>query len=698
MAEQLNMEAVVKDGFSKPLKDFQAKLKDLRVTPGMRAVERNFDALKNQINQATRAIKDAGSGLVNGMGLPGLSVGALSAASAMAALGASVQSFAKNTVSIKNFADATGIAGTKLKELKAVAAGLGIDSDSIEGALRFGAGNYSAMQRGQGNYAAIANLRGGGVDIANRLKGARNADEYTERGLEILNQQKTAEQRRTLSGLIFGSEDMAAFGVEGSAALAKRRAATRASLGSQTGIDEKNAQAFLDATSKVSASIDKLTNSIGGSLAPFLTQLAESINAFSNENAGEVKSFFTEVGKALRDHDWKSEASNVTSVISALKSFATAMQEIQDGAAKAGVWVHDFVAGLPGQVKDQAGKIGEAGKSMVDPKAPGANNGVKIEDLGGYSPIAYRPGARAALTGMASVSSAVATIAAGVTKGMQDFAASLQGGGAAGEGDGGAGGGFGGGGGFMKASYQPGGGARGALNGIRAVRSSVGAAIKKYKDADYNVPDGTPGQYRPAYKLSDADLSDEVVNIINGEATSSKLSTDAVINNMFNRLGTKAYGPSSNLRAVALAPGQYAASPRTKTSSSRAAFIRERIKAIASGSVPDVTSGSNEYRAGWYNGPWGRKHADSPVIGGNRFAYNPKVPPGPYAPYTQRPSASDAASKKAAADAANASAGKGKVDIHVHSKDQPVTMKTDDSPVFGETKLNRGRSVPLMDL
>lgn len=189
--------------------------------------------------------------------------------------------------------------------------------------------------------------------------------------------------------------------------------------------------------------------------------------------------------------------------------------------------------------------------------------------------------------------------------------------------------GFGGSGGASGGSGTSGGG--GFFGAVGKVVNGVLSG--KSADAGYSPAPGKPGQYRPVYKLGEADLSDDVVNVINGEATSSKLSTDAVINNMFNRLGTRAYGASGNLRQVAMAPGQYAG--YKKASAERAAFIRDRIRAIASGEVADVTSGANEYRAGWYTGPWGRKHAGSPVIGGNRFAYNPKVPPGPYAPYAR---------------------------------------------------------------
>lgn len=180
-------------------------------------------------------------------------------------------------------------------------------------------------------------------------------------------------------------------------------------------------------------------------------------------------------------------------------------------------------------------------------------------------------------------------------------------------------------------------------SGAPTFRRGVGpGACERGGDGGTEVaPPGPPGTYRPQYKLSDADLSDAVVNKIAGEALRSKSSTDAVINNMFNRLGTKTYGPSGNLREVALAPGQYAA-PGTPTDAKRAEFIRSRIRAIASGSEPDITGGSNEFRAAWYRGPWYQRHRDAAVIGGNRFAFNPRGGRGPYTPYETPRSPADA--------------------------------------------------------
>jgi hypothetical protein len=137
-------------------------------------------------------------------------------------------------------------------------------------------------------------------------------------------------------------------------------------------------------------------------------------------------------------------------------------------------------------------------------------------------------------------------------------------------------------------------------------------------------PQGQQGQYRPAYPLKDVDLSDEVVNTIAGEARNNQASEDAVINTMLNRVGSKGYGPSKNLQEVASAPGQFAAYNRGRPDKERAQRIRDRIKAYASGQLPDPTNGANEFRTTGYSGPWSQHHPEARDIGGNSFAYNPQ--------------------------------------------------------------------------
>jgi len=141
---------------------------------------------------------------------------------------------------------------------------------------------------------------------------------------------------------------------------------------------------------------------------------------------------------------------------------------------------------------------------------------------------------------------------------------------------------------------------------------------------------GAAGTYRPIRSLSDADVSDDVVNTIAGEAsTNNPAAIDAVINNMFNRLGTKTYGPSSSLNDVATAPGQYTGYRRATPA--EAAMIRDRIRQIASGAVSDNTNHSMEYRGAWLYDKFAAEHPEGVGVGGNWFF--PTVPTGPYGAY-----------------------------------------------------------------
>jgi len=164
-------------------------------------------------------------------------------------------------------------------------------------------------------------------------------------------------------------------------------------------------------------------------------------------------------------------------------------------------------------------------------------------------------------------------------------------------------------------------------------------SASKMTDEEVAAKVGT-GKYRPEYKLTDADLSDDVLNTIAGEARmKDPTSVDAVINNMFNRLGAKGYGPSANLQQVARAPGQYEG--YRKATEKEKEMLRERIKAVASGEVEDITKGADQYRATSYVKGQGAGKTFSNLaaeqgnldLGGNTYARTKNAKNGPYAAY-----------------------------------------------------------------
>lgn len=174
------------------------------------------------------------------------------------------------------------------------------------------------------------------------------------------------------------------------------------------------------------------------------------------------------------------------------------------------------------------------------------------------------------------------------------------------------------------------------MDGVASRLPGIGKAGDGRMNA--RAPEGS-GLYRPEYKLGEADLDQRVLNTIAGEvSTKNGEGVDAVVNNMLNRVGSKGWGRSGNLLEVARAPGQYAGYRRAAPGESE--FIRSRIRAIASGGVPDNTGGSNSYRAESYyrgegrNRTWARTSEIGPNVGGNRYGFVRGARNGPYAPYS----------------------------------------------------------------
>eukprot|EP01037_Dinobryon_pediforme_P017836 gene17836-18064_t len=209
-----------------------------------------------------------------------------------------------------------------LKELKAVSGIHGINAENIEGDLRNLAKNRDAIRRGQGNYSEVANMLGGGVQIAEDLRNTKDDQEYNEKVLRYIAQQKTAEARRALSNALTGSEDFAALGDSGIDKLNNERANSRKFLTEPSAIDKARAEEFQAAVGKMEASLDSLKEAIGTELAPVVSDMATSIANFTTANRGEVGEFFKKVAEALRSEDWKSDSEAIGAFFKTVMDFA----------------------------------------------------------------------------------------------------------------------------------------------------------------------------------------------------------------------------------------------------------------------------------------------------------------------------------------------------------------------------------------
>lgn len=151
--------------------------------------------------------------------------------------------------------------------------------------------------------------------------------------------------------------------------------------------------------------------------------------------------------------------------------------------------------------------------------------------------------------------------------------------------------------------------------------------------------------YRLPYLLSDADLSDKVVNKIAGEIIpGDPESAKGTINNMFNRLGSPAYKDSDSLSKMIFAPQQYTGN--RKAGPEEAAMIRSTIREVASGQAPDPTGGATDYRAhSYFQGrgkglPAYQKATEQGYlnVGGNVYFRDKGSQPGPHVSTATGPS------------------------------------------------------------
>ena len=687
MTEALVLPATIIDGFSKPLKALVSRLRDVKVPDGMKQVGKQMESLRKEAEGVGKAVTNGLGGLTSGLGLGAIGAGAFTAAGALTAVGTAVRSFADNAVRMRKFSHETGIAVTTLQKMQQVSDGLAIDPDAIASGLSFAARNADAMRLHQGNFGALAGLRGG-KSIADDLANTKSNDEVVQKELNYLAMQKNAQQRRTLSGLFFGTEEFAEFGANGIESLKKRMAEAGKNTYVPSEEDTKKAEAFQDAISHLSATFENLKNSIGGELAPDITAAADAFKEFAGAHAGDVKEFFHDVVTSVEAVDWAGTAKNFHDLFSDIKSIADWASGLKNPFGDIGESSGGVVKGSPADKLLQWWKSG-SGKSGSDQDVPfwaplpGAKKSSFDGSGAGIHPAAYHPGMQAALIGASTArdSEAVAILAKGVELGMIAFTQSYLGGGAGSGagGDGfqnaswGGGGSYGGGG---KRAVLGGGGSGGTISAesIRAVHAKGSLAKNQREAYDALIAGG--------------------------------LSHDAAMASVANFSGEALNKPGD-----VHWDGKHYAHGIAQWDDVRSQRIKDQF-----GKFPQQMSVTDQVKAylweakKYYANVWKKLNSgDSPESMVDTLVRKYEIPGNPNRAISQRlgflrglPDNLGAPERKSTARASGAVRSTesvkpptGKLDIHVHSKDHPVTVKQSDSDLFQGLKIDRGKSVSL---
>lgn len=651
--EAMRIVAEVVDKFSRPLRQLNEGLRRVDATPGQTRLRQQLRGLRDEIADARKGIAYGLMPAMSALNVRTLSVGGAIAAVGVT-LGRSVFQQARAVEQLRLVEKDTGVSINTMRQLGFALEEVGGSADQVSGTMETFARNMQELRAGVGGTYDVLAHQGNPTlrEFAEILRRSHDNGEALAKIMREMQFIPDPQARRRF---------LEAFGLP--ADLARSTAEQWQEAQQRTARVSKDMKHDAEMLSKswrdLGRAWDDLqieTAKVGGFAA------VRSILKSFTEDLDKVEKAIERTGKTidlLRQHKWGDAYRNEMG--------------IDPGTAKA----DDLSRQIAG--KQRQLKMLDDGIAMLKSKGQDATATQRKRDVVAGEILDLQRQLRDAIA-EGSKKGASEGIQEGIKKMMFEGRGAAGGGGAS----------------LIPASYttpmgSAGGGVREHVRRLRSpsmIPDNGGAAP---------VP-GKMGQYRPVYKLGKADLSDDVVNTIAGEAyTNNQRSVDAVIDNMLNRVGTKAYGPSANLRQVARAPGQYTGYRRA--SAKEAAYIRERIKAIASGAVPDITGGSNEYRASYYHGPWYLHHPDAPVIGGNRFAFNPRAGRGPYSPIGE-------AARKRMMDAARGSGvigGGGKVEgnasvkIDLNGFPRGTKVQTEASGIFKELELNRGRPMAVPD-
>ncbi|MBB5765705.1 hypothetical protein ABEV34_06765 [Methylorubrum rhodesianum] len=590
--DQLRLVATVDDRFTGPLAKLRKGLHDVSAETKAQAGawKKDWDGAREGVSKFEGVLRGV-TPVLSGLGVAGIGVG-LSIAGAASAIG----EFSSKTRGLSQTAKDIGLTIDQLRTFNALGERFGVTADTMTSAAKSFAGQMFEIKRQGSTFIELQAMNLG--KLAEDLASSKNMEQAIQRGMEGLRKIPDAEVRRRVSRLLFGTDDVGLIASNVTGTVAGTMKEVSAAIGKMDKDTEEAAKNFQKHMNHISEAAERAKLKFIGPLLEGMVGVIDDIeNAAKNPEAAKLK--------MLRD------------------SRADA-----DKAAKGAPWP------LKGYFERQRDSIDAEIRKLEDATRKGTREGLKDalrdQQNGGatFQQQSYGGGPagggslihKAAWSGFGGGGGPL-----GGALGGYGYGAGTGGGGVASAGVP-TGGGFGG------AGPLAGRGSGGPLDHPAAPAGTESGSPARAGQFTSASPEAA-GKYRPQRTLTDRDLSDAVVNTIAGEARlKSPGGADAVINNMFNRLGTKGWGPSRDLHDVARAPGQYEGYRRA--TEAEATFIRDRIRAIASGGVPDNTNGANSFRASWYRGPWYRRHGHKGKdIAGNTFAFDPSIPNGPYAPY-----------------------------------------------------------------
>lgn len=278
MADQtFALEATVVDGFSAPLKKLRDQLKDMKAPSSLTDMHKNFDTLRERVQAASSAV-----GRDFNVAMSGLGVTSIGAVASIAAVTAAVKRFSENTIEMRQFSAATGIASETLRAFNKAAPQFGVSKDGVQSSMRSFAERFEAQfKRGLGLADLYAADEG---ELANRIRNSKGPGE----ALKFAMERATAEAergdpqrgKRILDAV--GASGLHGFTLLGKKALDEIYGTKLSPI---TDDDFKKAQAFEKAVGQINDAFDKVSKTVAVGLTGPITTIMNDVNTWA-ENGG----------------------------------------------------------------------------------------------------------------------------------------------------------------------------------------------------------------------------------------------------------------------------------------------------------------------------------------------------------------------------------------------------------------------------
>ncbi|SER56973.1 hypothetical protein SAMN05216548_12613 [Faunimonas pinastri] len=319
--EQLRMTATVRDQASGPLRQIQAQLRGIGKQPGVEALKKQMDGLKEAMSP--KEVIQAGLAT----GLSAFGVTALSVTGVVAGLIETFKGFGERSSELLDFARQTGITAQRLRELEGVGEKFGLSQSQIMSGVVSFADRMNEIRHHTGE--VYAQLRDSNPAV---LKGLLESNDNTEAlsvAIAALLKIQDPAQQRLFAQALLGNADMAKLGMEGAEGWRKALSEVIESLGTISGDQLAAGKEFSDFLLTMKQDLIGLRDAIAADVLPEINELLGGIHEYLIANRDQVARNIGDsihwMADGLKQAPWKEIGSDIKTVGDAILGVAHAV-------------------------------------------------------------------------------------------------------------------------------------------------------------------------------------------------------------------------------------------------------------------------------------------------------------------------------------------------------------------------------------